>query len=342
MANYSTANLVKAQLKLQGAFASQDSRFRDPAVWKLYLSNSENFFPDYKTLRTRDDRALEANYFKRSKRAIGTTYSHNHTGSRGDSGTLAPTWAIASDPFSRSLKQADNSIYTQAEQLNNDFLQSIANLLEGLDDKAVDHAFANKTGVNIATAEGTFDATNDVFEITESTKGNQAIQITKMVLDINKYQGTVLNIVCDSIAFNKFLFLAAQGAQNATNYSFQFMGVKFIHAPQLTAKAVALDASYTKGFWLAIPENTIGALTWIPSQNRTGVETSVNMYSSIFNPFDGQTYAVHSYEERADATAANGFVQDVVTQVQVFISYALETAPLSTATESTIFAFALV
>ena len=163
-----------------------------------------------------------------------------------------------------------------------------------------------------------------------------------MIADINKYQGTQLDIVCDSIAFGYFMFLAAQGAENATNYSFQFLGVTFVHDVALGALAVALDATYTKGFWQAIPRNTIGALTWIPKQNREGVDTTVNMYSQILNPFDGQAYALHTYETRADDSAANGYTQDVVTEFELSLDVALEIAPLSVATETPILAFALI
>jgi len=342
MANYTLANLVKAQMALMGAFAKQDTRFREPAVWKLFLSNSEQFFPDYKNLRKREDRVLEANYFVRTIRALGTARSHNHTGAKGDSGILNPTWATKADVFSMSLKQADNSVWSMQEEFNNELLNSIANFMEGLDSVASTYLVTNRTGVNVAAVKGAFDATNDVYEITQSTNGSLGIQITKLVMDINKYQGGQLMIVCDSIAFADFQFQAAQGAANSTNYSFQFMGVTFVHDPSLTAKAAVIDATYTKGFWIAIPQNTIGALTWIPKQNREGVKTTVNMYGTVANPFDGQTYAVHSYEQRADGTATNGYTQDVLTEFQVSLDVALEKAPLSVATETTIFAFAMI
>lgn len=342
MANFTLANLVKAQMALAGAFAKQDTRFREPAVWKLFLSNAEQFFPNYESLRTREDRVLEANFFVRKSRALGTARSHNHTGTKGDSGILNPTWATKADVFAMSLKQADNSVWSFQEEFNYELLNSVANFMEGLDSVSSDYLVNNKTGVNIAAVKGAFDAVNDVYEITKSTDGNQGIQITKLVMDINKYQGGQLMIVCDSISYADFQFQAAQGAQNATNYSFQFMGVMFVHDPSLTAKAAAIDATYVKGFWLAIPQNTIGALTWIPKQNRQGITTSVNTYGTIMNPFDGQTYAMHSYEQRADGSAANGYTQDVLTEFQLSLDVALEKAPLSVATETPIFAFAMI
>lgn len=342
MANYTTANLVKAQVKLQGAFASQDTRFRDPAVHKLFVRNTAQLVPNYKELRTREDRTVETNYFKRTSRALGSARAHNHTGTKGDSGILTPTWATKADDFYTTLKSPDNKIYEAQEIFENELFNSIANFMEGLETVASNTLFNNRTGVNTATSEGTFDATNAVFEITDSTHGNRAIQISKMVMDINKYQGVKLNIVCDSIAFNKFQYLAAQGISNATNYSFQFMGVDFIHDPKLTALAVALDATYTKGYWEVVPDMTVACLDWIPKQNRMGVETKENLYGSIMNPFDGLQYAVHSYVERTDDSANGGYTQDVATQVEVSIDVAYELAPLSTATETVVYAFALV
>ncbi|MFM7854470.1 MAG: hypothetical protein ACKO96_21745, partial [Flammeovirgaceae bacterium] len=140
----------------------------------------------------------------------------------------------------------------------------------------------------------------------------------------------------------KFQFAAAQGASNATNYSFQFSGMTFIHDPSLTNKAPLIDAAYTKGFFEVVANGMIGMLDWIPQKNREGRTTTVNKYSAITNPFDGLQYAMHSYETRADDSANNGDVQDVVTQFELSIDLAHEVAPLSVATETPIFAFALV
>lgn len=342
MANYTTANLVKAQMALNGAMAKQDIRFRDPAVWKLFIANTENFIPNYKSLRGREDRVLEANYKKRTSRALGAARAHNHTGTKGDSGVLVPSWSTKSDKFTMSLKQADASVFSLQEELDNEFINAIANFMEGMDEVASNKLLTSRTGVNTATAEGTFDAANDVFEITDTTNGLRAAQIAKIVLDINKYQGAALTFVCDSISYNKFMFAAAQGASNATNYSFQYSGMTFVHDPSLTAKAAVIDATYTKGFFEVVPANTIGVLDWIPKQNREGKVSSVNIYSNIMNPVDGLQYALHTYETRADDSANNGYTQDVVTEFELSIDVALEVAPLSTATESPIFAFALV
>lgn len=342
MANFASAALVKAQLKLQQAFQSGELRFRNPAVHQLFLQSGQSFLPDFEQMRTREDRTVEANYLLRTARALGSGRSHNHTGAQGDSGVLALNWSTYNDTFVSTLKEADNKIYNLEELHMSKMQNVIANMAEGLDAVAVDYLFANRSGVNVATVEGTFDATDDVYEITESTHGDRATQITRIVMDINKWQGRNYSVVCDSIAFNKFQYQAAQGASNSTNLSFQFQGVTFIHDPSLTADAAGLVSAYSKGFWLAVPEGTIGVLPWIPVQNRQGIVTKENTYGQIQNPIDMLQYAVHSYEERVDGTSVGGYTQDLKVETEVSIDLAYVHAPLSTADETPIQAFALV
>ena len=240
-----------------------------------------------------------------------------------------------------TLKQADTSVFNFQEQLNNELRNSFIDFANGLDSAAVNYLFANKSSVNPAAVKGTFNATNHAYEIVDATYGNQAMTITKAVMDINKYQGQTMNIVCDSASWTTFLQQAAQGAQNATNLSFQFMGTNFVHAPQLAALAVALDATYIKGFWMAVPQSHVACLDWIPTQNRQGVENTVSMYGSIMNPVDSLQYALHSYETRIDGTSVNGQVQDVSTESEISIDLSFQYSPSSTANETPIQAFAL-
>jgi hypothetical protein len=344
MANYTTANLVKAQLFLDGEFAKAENRFRIPAVFNLFnTADARRMFPSYDSLKTAVNRVLEANFFKRTAQALSTGgISHNHTGTGGDSGTLTPSWTPYSVTFSMTMKQANASLYTWQQEFNNEIMQKIIDFADGLDDVSSAFLFNNRTGVNAAAVKGTFNGLTDVYEITNATYENEAISITRMVMDINKYQGIVHDVVCDSSAYSTFLYQAAQGAQNNTNLSFQFQGVTFIHDPAMAARFVAASAGYNLGAWCAVPRGTISSLPWIPVQNRTGEKTSVNLYGSLINPVDGLQYGTHSYETRADGTGVNGQTQDVLTETQLFIYLALEKAPLSVATETTIYAFALV
>ena len=340
MANRTTANLVKAQLKLIAAFQSSELRYRFPATYLALKAVSNVMLPNYEELRKREDRTIETNYAIRSKRTLGTARTHNHTGVKNDTGTLTPTWGVNADVFNMSLKQADSSIYDAQEQMNQEVMNVIANFMEGYETQSTAYLFANRSGVNIATAEGTFDAVDDVFKISEA-KETRAMQISMIALDANKYPAGS-TMFCDSISFAKFQYQAAQGAGNATNLSFQFQGMTFVHSVELGALAAALVSAYAKGFWIVVPTGTVAVLPWIPKQNRIGVETKENVYTNLLNPVDGETYAVHSYETRADDSANNGYTQDVVTQYQISQDLAFIKAPLSTANETPILAFGIV
>ena len=342
MPNFSTAEWVKAQPKLIGKFQANELRFRDPVVHKLYLKNSQIMVPSYMELRNSVDRTVEANFFIRTSRALGSAISHNHTGAQGDSSTLTPTWTTYTDEFVSTLKEANNTIYDLNELHVSKIENSIINFVEGLESAAAAFNFANRTGVNVSTTNGSFNVVDDTFEIIEATHVDSAIQITKSVMDDNKYQGIGFTIVCDAQSFILFEAQANQGTGNSTNLSFQYSNVTFIKDVDLAAAASGLVAAYSKGYWIVVPDGYVAALPWIPIQNRTGEDMKEAVYSNMFNPIDGIQLGTHTYETRVDGTALGGQLQDVKIETQLFTDLAYEVAPDSTATATPLFAFALV
>lgn len=343
MPNRTTANLIKAQVKLLGAFQSSELRYRTPATYLALKAMSSIMFPNYEQLRTREDRTIETNFLTRSKRALGTGgRTHNHTGTNGDTAVLTPTWVSYDDKFRMSLKQADTSLYNAQEQMNAELNDVIANFMEGYETIATAYLFNNRSGVNTATYNGSFDATDDVFEILAANE-TLAVQTTEIALDANKYPKGA-TVFCDSISYGKFLFQKNQGGANSTNlaYQFEMNGLTFVHSIGLGALGAGLVSAYSKGFWIVVPNGTVASLPWIPIQNRLGVVTKENEYTNILNPIDGENYAVHSYQTRVDGTATNGYTQDVMTEYQFSQDVSFAKAPLTTATETPILAFAIV
>ena len=344
MANYTLANLVKAQIKLQGEFAANDQRFRIPEVFRLFLNGAEQFFPQYKQLKTSDTRVVETNYFTRTAQTLVTTgRAHNHTGTGGDSGTLTLTWQTYSTTFSMTLKQADTSIYSWQEEFNNEIRNKVIDFADGLDAVSSTYLFSNRSGASDGgiTGKATFNGTDDVYTIAGAVK-DEIGTLIKLVADINKYQGQQIDVVCDSILYSNMLKLSNQGAGNATNTSFQFAGTRFIHDPSLGAKASGLNVLYVEGFAIGVPMGHIACADWIPVQNRNGVDTKEQMYGSLSNPVDGLQYAVHSYAERADGTSVNGQKQDELVQTELSIDLSFNHAPSSVADETPLMAFAIV
>lgn len=345
MANYTLANLVKAQIVLQGEFAANDQRYRDPVIFKLFLIGAEQFFPSYKTLKTSDSRVVESNYFTRTAQTLITTgQTHNHTGTGGDSGVLALSWQNYSVTFSMTLKQAQSSLFSWQEEFTNEIRNKVIDFANGLNTVAGTYLFANRSGATDGTVatKVTFDAANDAYEVAVAYE-DEIGTLIKMTADINKYQGQTVDVVCDSLLYSNMLKLSNQGAGNATNTEFQFAGTRFLHDPEMGARALALDITYTKGFAIAVPQGHVACADWINPTNREGVVVpGVSMFGQLANPVDGLSYATHTYSDRADGTPVNGSKQDVLTQTQIWIDLSFNHAPSSVANETPLMAFAIV
>mgnify|MGYP000931408007 CR=1 FL=1 len=343
MAGKSTANLVKAQAKLIGAFQSSELRYTYPATYLALKAMSPVMFPNYLDLKTREDRAVETNYITRASRSAASgARTHNHTGSKQDSAVLTPSWSTYTDKFNLSLKQADKSLYSADEQLFNEISNAVSNFMEGYETAATSYIFTNRSAVVATVSEATFitAGTVNAYEIASANE-SRAMQITKIAMQTNKYPDG-FTVFCDSVAYAKFEYQAAQGISNSANLSFQFNGVTFVHSVELNALAVAVKAGHTKGYWIVVPVGTVSTLPWIPVQNRIGVDTVVGNYSNIINPIDGESYALHTYVTAADDSANNGYTQDVVTQYEISQDMSFAKAPLTVSTETPIIAFAII
>ena len=339
MANYTPSNLVTAQAKLIQNFESNEKRYIEPVTFNSIKRTSQIMFPNSRELRVREDRAINAYYKTRTSRSLGTGRAHNHTGSRGDSAILSPSWITYSDEFVTTLKGADNNIYSADELLTNELENVFINMIEGHEQIATDFLFNNRSQVNTNTSGGGFDGVNFVFEISEASEGDTAIQISKIMMHNNAFSGSY-TVYCDSESFRKFNYQANQGVSNDQNLAFQFSGMTFVHSTKMDALAAGLG--YTTGFWAVVPEGSVAVLDWIPVQNRAGYEDSEGMYGQITNPIDGLSYAVHSYKERIDGTSINGYTQDVKTEWEASIDLAFEFAPSTTANSTPILACAYV
>lgn len=340
MADYTGADLVVAQRFINEAFSAPEKRFDPAVVFNSFVASNRLFELSFD--RNREDTPpTEAHYMKSRVRALGTGgRTHDHTGTQGDEDSLTPTWITRDATWSETLKLPDNKMLTAQDILNNEVFDAFVSFEEGKEVLAVDHLYNNRSEVNIATLEGSFDAVNHFFDIDEATNGERKMQITQTVMSKNKYGKFPLITFCDTISFNKMRFDAAQGAQNSTNLSFQYENVTYIHAELLDAKA-ALQ-SITKGFWCTVPFGTYGVANWIPIQNVNGADFgNEGRYSTLINPNDGLSYAHHSYFTKVNGTSTGGYTQDVRFEHELSQDFAFENAPLSVATETTIQFFAL-
>lgn len=341
-ANYAATALAKGQGKLIEKFASTELREIDPVTYKALRKSSEVMFPSHKVLRTREDRPIEASYFNRVVKSLGTGRSATPSYSVGTSSILTPSFTTYSTGFLLSMKQAGNNVFNYEEMMQTAIENTLKDFSRGNETTAVNYIYNNRSSVNAGVADGIFNTTTNVFEIQDATAFNRAILVTETNMAENLYGGESLTIFCDSIAWNKLGFLKMQGANNAVNSSFQFEGKTFVRSLGLTAKAQALG--YNKGLWIAAVTGTFGILDWIPTENKTSEDHGFAKWGNFFNPIDEADYAVYIYGQPLDGSSTGGYTQDWVENFEFSLDLSPEIAPtdIGGAGETVLQAFALV
>lgn len=327
MANFDTSNLLTAQTMVADKYKGQEMRMKPAPVFALLSGNSSILYQGVETLKTRDDRAIEAHLLARTKRSSGSARAHDHTGTLDDSAKITLTWTTKTDDFAISLKLLDKSVFDFNQVLANKLEQACMNVLEDKETEAIAYLQAQKatqqpSGLkNVSFNAGTLEI--------DATKKDRAIQMIKSALRQNYFRGGA-DIIGDSVFAADAEFIAMQGSGNATNYGFQFGGANIVESVELA------DASYTNGLAIAMPEGSVGALNWIPKQNRNGwgdYNSSVGGFGTF--SFMGFTFALHGYAGRSDTSGSNGDTQDVTIEFEVSLDTSFNKAPLSYTTGRT-------
>jgi len=322
MANFDVSNLLTAQTMVSDKYKSPEMRMKPAPAFGLLTGNSNFLVVGAETLRTRDDRPIEAHLLARTKRSSGSGRTHNHTGTIDDSQKVTLTWTTKSDKFAISLKLLDKSVFDFNTVLANKLEQACMNILEDKETEAIAYLVAQRATQQPTIKGGAFNAANDAVEITASN----AVTFYQRVKSIMRqnYFGGQLDIIADSLLQIAAENLAAQGAGNATNSAFQFAGLTIAESVELG------DANYANGLVLAMPQGSVGALNWIPKQNRQGYG-DYNSYNGGYGVFRfmGYSFAIHAYAERADTSATNGDTQDVLMQFELSLDSSYNKSPLN-------------
>jgi hypothetical protein len=328
MANFDVSNLLTAQTLVNKKYEKPELRMKPAPAFSLLTANSDFLIVEAETLRTREDRAIEAHLLTRTKRASGATRVHNHTGTIDDSQKVTLSWTCKSDKFAISLKLLDKSLFDFNTVLANKFEQACMNILEDKETEAIAYLRAQRATQQPTLKGATFDAANDAIEIS-AVNATSFLQRVKSVLKQNYFSG-VIDVIADSNMQIEFDRQAAQGSGNNTNLQYQFPGANIVESVEL------VDPNYANGIVLAMPQGQVGALNWIPKQNRNGWG-DYNSYVGGYGVFTfmGYTFAVHGYAQRADTSAANGDTQDVQMEFEVSLDTSYNKAPLNYITNRT-------
>lgn len=298
-------------------------------AFSLLTSNSNILIVGAETLKTRDDRAIEAHLLARTKRSSGSARAYNHTGTIDDSQKITLTWTTKSDKFTISLKLLDKSVFDFNTVLANKLEQACMNVLEDKETEAIAYLRAQRATQQPSSLAGvTFNDTNDAIEV-DANEENMFFARVRSAMRQN-YFSTQLDIIADANMSVKAEFTAAQGSGNATNWGYQFQNMNIAESVELA------DSNYAKGVAIVMPAGAVGALNWIPKQNRQGWG-DYNSYVGGFGTFNflGYQFALHGYAQRANTSSSNGDVQDVTMEFEVSLDSSFNKAPLNYTTGRT-------
>lgn len=331
MANFDVSNLLTAQTMVSDKYKAPEMRIKPAPAFSLLTGNDNILIVGAETLKTRDDRAIEAHMLARTKRTSGSARAASHSGTINDTKKITLTWTTKSDKTSISLKLLDKSLFDFNTVLANKLEQCCMNILEDKETEAIAYLRAQRATQQPAGLKGvTFNAANDAVEIDAAdVEKKKFFSRTRSVMRQN-YFGSGLDIIADSLIAVEAEFLVAQGSGNATNYGYQFQGLNIAESVELS------DSNYAGGCALVMPAGSVAALNWIPKQNRTGWG-DYNSYVGGYGTFQflGYTFAVHGYSARSDQSAANGDAQDVLMEFEVSLDSSYNTSPLDYTTGRT-------
>ena len=329
MADYAASVLAKAQLMYIQRMKEAEMREKPSATLMTLRKNTQFLIPDIADLRKREDRATHAYIQNRAARSLTSARTFDHTGAVADSTEVDILFSTYTDEFSTSLKRGDNNLFNDAEILSHEIQNAFINLHEGIETALVTWLDTNKTTAGAATKRvsgGIFDTVNDAYAIA-SADSDEYWHIIKSIFRQDKFSGTNIDIVTDSLLASTGDFKAQQGQGNSTNLGFQFSGLNVVESIEVA------DATYANGVSFCMPAGMTGIIDWVPKQNRMGkgnFDSVLGGYSTIVDPLTGMSFAIHGYTERADTSGTNGSGQDEVTQWEISLDLSPQHAQIPT------------
>jgi len=327
MAYFTSSALVAGQSLFNDNIKNK-GEWRLPDVAALDVANMGQIAnPNLAELRTREDRSVYAYMPIRQAATNGTARAHAHTGAPGDSAATTLSWTTYSEPFSISLKQADNNVMSWANMYASNLRNAVLNMLNRIDAWFVAAALADKTGYSAGGGLGTFDTTPDVYQVPVG-EADYFFQNVKQCLNFNLYRGEIIGIL-DSVAKVRWDRLQAFGAQNAENrLAVNSDGMRCVGSTRSV-----LGSSYS-GSGLFFENGLVAVIPWIPRQNRKALDPEKAFqyngdYGQIMIPEIGVPFAIHEYAARADNSSYGGYTQDLTLYGEVSLDIGYCSSPLS-------------
>jgi hypothetical protein len=338
MANFATSALVAGQTKFtQDVINKTEFRLPDVAATRIMrIAGMHN--PSLESVRVSGSRTVNAYFPIRQAATNGSARSALHTGARGDSTSATYSWTTFEEPFSISMNQAQNNVMTFAEMYASARRNAILNILNRIDAFAVSSLLSDKSGYNVGGANGTFNATDDVYEVANADKDYFFSEV-KTMMEQNLYMGALVGVV-DAKGKELARRVGNQGTGNSTNLSYTVDGYTAITPSTRTI------VSGTEGSGIFFDPSTVALVPWVQPDYRKSInpELAMNGVNGDRGSFSipelpGITFMEKIYTGQSDASSLQGTVDDIKVEVQISVDVAYSAAPISTLNtdESSIF-----
>lgn len=327
MANYVDSNLEAAVARFVGTFDGGMERNPFTEYFTKLIEASDFLFPDAQAIRDSAKRDVKAKIAKTIIATADGTRSCTMSGAYGDSVTSTLNWTTSGLTGQVSMKQhQDNAIGLQ-EAIAKRIADLRRSCLTKMETDAQTWFAASRSTSNAGTSYGTFNATNDVFEIAVALATTPGfLNIASQMMIENRYKGAN-EIIVNGYTYPQLKLQAAQGTQNATNSAFQFENW------QVTNGVGYTDANYPNWFGYCFQTGLVGVLNWLPKDYREplpGMSTdgNVGLKQSFADPeIPGLTWAMKTKVACVDTSASNGGDDDEVLYIQLSTTYSFNYAP---------------
>ncbi len=330
MANFASSVLATGQAIFNQEFLNKGEWRRNDWEAVAQVMKGGIADPALAALRTSVSRTVTAMLPIRTAEGAGTTISHNHTGSAGDSTSVSPSWSAIVEDFQISEKRSNNNVFTAAQMFASTLNDKIRNILTRSNKALVAAMIADRTLICSDGANGTFETTvNDIYELPGAYQEDYFSEL-RSVSNANEYYSNLL-VLADTKAFQLAKKTGAQGPANQTNLAWQLDGLNIVPTNSDVLGAVKTF----NGSTLSAPLDGLAFVPWIPLQNREKPLAALDLMQSVgdfaFIPIPelGINIAVHAYAAGASTSGAGGATQDRITYFEVFVYWAYVSSPLS-------------
>jgi len=215
-----------------------------------------------------------------NKKTFTTATTRTCTGATNSnvSAYVTPTWATKMVGFHMVPSQYGNNVVKYQDDFNKKILDMQLHLLAELDTLAYTDLNTDKSVVNNADGNP-YTVASDTMGVPYADR-EQFFNELEQIMATNDLYGN-FNVVASPRANALIRHLANQSSANAENFAYQFMGYNFHYSNRCTVAAGDMATVF------AMPEGSLGFLTWIDPDARMGLSGGGKEWSTIFLPLLG-------------------------------------------------------